>query len=534
MSQSVADFVDSVTACGLLADGELSAASASDADPGRFAADLVERGLLTRFQAKHVLAGKADLLKIDGYVLLDKIGEGGMGAVYRARHQQMDRIVALKTLKVGRSGKHRQGALDRFRREVKVAAKLVHPNIVTAFDAGVTDRFHYLVMEYVAGCDLGARVKQQGPIGWRVATEIIIQAARGIGHAHACGVIHRDIKPGNLLCDAAGCIKVLDLGLARLGLEETQEGEDQLTVAGQIMGTPDFMAPEQAIDATTCSVPADIYSLGCTLYAITTGGMMYAASSAIAKLMAHRNNPIPSLAVAPWDVPGSIDRAYQKMVAKNPTDRFQSMDEAIAAFEKALADIDSNVYGLQEPQNPPEMVQTALEFPGSCDASQSIPLGETPFSAVDDRSRASSTSRGSRSVAPKQQTTVSLSRTTSASLAATTTLGRSDSLIDAPTVASGSSSSLSMASLNEHARRKLTDPWHWARLIGGATALLLVALLIFAPGGSPEQTSDKTADQIIDAAPASSIPPSTNDQSPVRAPVPGQVIEVAPERSIEL
>ena len=177
---------------------------------------LVQSGKLTAYQAATISQGRPQSLILGEYVLLDVLGKGGMGVVFRARHRMMDRVVALKTLSVTAI---KPDTIQRFFREVKAAARLSHPNIVTAYDAGEQAGTHYLVMEYVVGRDLAAIVKEKGPLPLRQAIDYVQQTARGLEYAHKHGVVHRDVKPGNLLLDQEGVVKILDMGLARLNEE---------------------------------------------------------------------------------------------------------------------------------------------------------------------------------------------------------------------------------------------------------------------------------------------------------------------------
>ena len=201
-----------------------------------------------------------------------------MGTVFKARHRRMNRVVALKVLSRDTAGQ--SSFAQRFQREVETVAQLAHPNIVMAYDAGESENGLYLVMEFVDGHDLGSEVAQRGPLSAADAVECIIQAAGGLACAHDRGVVHRDVKPANLLRDAAGVVKVADLGLAQLNNPETNSVNASLTQAGSILGTVDYMAPEQALDAATVDHRVDIYSLGCTLFFLLTGRPMYSAELA--------------------------------------------------------------------------------------------------------------------------------------------------------------------------------------------------------------------------------------------------------------
>jgi serine/threonine protein kinase len=222
-------------------------------------------------------------------------------------------------------------ALRRFLREVEAAAKLRHPNVVATDDANEAKGTHFLVMEYVEGSDLSALIRKTGPMIVEQAVQCIIQAAKGLEYAHAQGVVHRDIKPANLLLDSNRKIKILDMGLARI--EGAIDGQTELTSTGAVMGTVDYMAPEQAISTRRADARSDIYSLGISLWYLLTGKCAYDGDSLMAKLLAHRDAPIPSLRSFNEVIPQAVDEVFRKMVAKQPADRYQSMTEVIRDLE---------------------------------------------------------------------------------------------------------------------------------------------------------------------------------------------------------
>ncbi|MCC9605787.1 protein kinase [Blastopirellula sp. JC732] len=308
----------------------------------QLAAILLEKDLLTRFQVRSISHGKTRGLKLDRYVILDKIGEGGMGQVYKARHSMMGRDVALKILP--RASTEKGNALDRFLQEMQVAAQLRHPNIVTAYDADEAEGLYFFVMEYVAGRDLNSVVRKSGPLSVAKAVDYIMQAAQGLQYAHGVGLVHRDIKPANLLLDDQGVVKILDMGIARLdsvaalegGNAEDEKEEDGLTRHGSIMGTVDFMAPEQAVDTKSVTSQADLYSLGCTLYFLLTGKPPFAGETLMQKLLGHREKSPPKLTDLRDDVPPQLEAIYQKCLAKLPEQRYASAAE-LAADLQALS-----------------------------------------------------------------------------------------------------------------------------------------------------------------------------------------------------
>ena len=300
---------------------------------------LVNRGRLTPYQAARIYAGQSRGLILGNYVILDQIGSGGMGAVFKAEHRRMRRPVVLKVLQPRNA--EAEVALKRFEREIVAAGQLSHPNIVTAFDAGVDADLHYLVMEYVEGCDLSSLVKREGPLGVERALDLIIQSARGLAYAHARGIVHRDVKPSNLLVDIEGTVRVLDLGLARLAWNPGQicSEEEPVTETNQIVGTVDYMSPEQADGSGQIDGRSDIYSLACTFYRLLTGQPPYSGDSLVAKLVAHRTAEIPLLREARDDVPEALDRVYQRMMSKRPEDRYPTMQAAIDVLSKCLDDL---------------------------------------------------------------------------------------------------------------------------------------------------------------------------------------------------
>ena len=333
---TLAEFAQQLEESGIVPPDKLKsllAARESLRTAGDLARELVKQNQLTRFQAQQAYDGKAKSLVMGNYTLLDKIGAGGMGQVYKARHRRMDRIVAVKMLPP--AVVKDTSAQARFQREVFAAAKLSHVNIVAAFDADLAGDAPFLVMEYVDGTDLAALVRRGGPLPIAKAVGCIVQTARGLDYAHKQGIVHRDIKPGNLLVDKAGRIKILDMGLARMqGPNQTLlETQAELTNAGTVVGTIDYMAPEQAVDSKLADHRSDIYSLGCTLYFLLSGKAVYDDDTVIGKLLAHREKPIPSLAGVQPQVPAALDEVFRRMVAKKPDDRFQSMGEVIAALQ---------------------------------------------------------------------------------------------------------------------------------------------------------------------------------------------------------
>jgi serine/threonine-protein kinase len=338
-------FLTQLRESGLLDPGQVDALSrlpeAADPDPHALARQVMQRGWLTRFQLTLIATGRAKELLIGPYLVLDRIGEGGMGQVYKARHRHMGRVVALKVI---RKEKLRSPeAVQRFYQEVQAAAQLHHPNIVLAYDAGPAGNGHYLSMEYVEGIDLSRLVKESGPLPVSQACDYVRQAALGLEHAHECGLVHRDIKPANLLVTRAAkpgassttgtgaVVKILDMGLARL--RTRGENEKALTQLGAVIGTPDYIAPEQALDSHAADIRADVYSLGCTLYYLLSGRPPFNGTSLTEILLKHQmEEPTPLEQLCP-DLPTGLPAVLGRLMAKRPSERFQTPGEVATALE---------------------------------------------------------------------------------------------------------------------------------------------------------------------------------------------------------
>jgi WD40 repeat protein len=272
------------------------------------------------------------LLRHPRYRVLGLIGAGGMGAVYKAEHRLMERLVALKVMT--RALVASEATVDRFRREVKAAARLAHPNIVAAYDAEQAGDLHFLVMEHVEGTDLARWLARHGPLPVEEACEYARQCAAGLQHAHEHGMIHRDVKPHNLMRTPGGTVKILDFGLARLAAEAGAVASG-VTGEGTLLGTVDYLAPEQADDARRADIRSDIYSLGCTLYHLLCGRPPFPKGSVVQKVMAHTEREPLSIRELRPDVPPRLARVVQRMMAKSPDDRYQTPDEvgdALAPF----------------------------------------------------------------------------------------------------------------------------------------------------------------------------------------------------------
>ena len=317
-------FRDTALASGLLTASQIEAAEAElqagagregagdDAARGRALADLlVTRGLLTPFQAEQMLVGRRKLT-LGQYKILDAIGQGGMGRVFRAEHVMMGREVAVKVLPREKSTPETEAA---FRREIRMLGRLDHENLVRALDAGHDGKVSYLVTELVDGLDLRKQVRRYGALDDSAAASVIAQAARGLAYAHAQGLVHRDVKPGNLLVTPDGRVKVLDVGLAGSALEE------ESTRLGRVVGTMDYMAPEQIRSPDDAGPAADIYGLGCTLYFALVGDVPFPGGTREEKARRHLSEPPPPIRrFAPRANP-RLCAVVEGMMRKDPAQR---------------------------------------------------------------------------------------------------------------------------------------------------------------------------------------------------------------------
>jgi serine/threonine-protein kinase len=341
-------FLANVRRSGLLTLEELAEAVARlpAGDRGRpVARALVELGLLTRFQATQLLAGRTSGFFLGQYRILDHIGQGGMGRVFKAEHRTLNRLVAIKVLAPRLLKTAR--AQELFRREVLAAGRLLHPNIVTAFDANQEGQRTYLVMEYVDGPNLHQLVRARGPLPIDQACEYVRQVSLGLHYAHQKGMVHRDVKPANLLLQTetlAGpggqaliipTVKISDFGLARLIEPGTKTGSDHGETATRrnvLMGTPDYVAPEQAQDVHRVDSRCDLYSLGCTFFHLLNGRVPFPGGHALEKLVRHATEDPPAIERLRPDVPPAVAVLVWRLMAKRPEDRPATAGEVAAAL----------------------------------------------------------------------------------------------------------------------------------------------------------------------------------------------------------
>lgn len=290
----------------------------------QLAAKLVDLGILTPYQSAQLQAGRTKL-NLGPYRVTDYIDKGGMGQVYMAEHEVMGRVVAVKVLPLDKST---PDAIENFRREIRTQAQLDHSHLVAAFDAGCDGRVHYLVTEYVPGTDLRRLVRTNGPLPMHQAAGIIMQASRGLAYAHQRGLIHRDVKPGNILVTPKGVAKVSDLGLAGF-----IHDADKDPLAFKIVGTPDYLPPERIENPRAATAVSDIYSLGCTIYYTVTGKVPFPGGNPREKARRHREE-------TPWhprrfnpDLTDEFVEIIEDMMAKDPAQRIQSAGEVAARLE---------------------------------------------------------------------------------------------------------------------------------------------------------------------------------------------------------
>ncbi|HMF14082.1 MAG TPA: serine/threonine-protein kinase, partial [Gemmataceae bacterium] len=368
---TAAELIADVRALGLLEPAQLDLAvqlSDQQSDSKTLARILAERRLLTPFQANLLLGGHGPELALGSYVVLARVGEGGMGQVFKARHRRLGHVVALKVLR--RDRLTNPAAVKRFEREVSAACQVEHPNIVRAFDAGVADGKMFLAMEYVEGIELDRLVKDQGPLQVAEACEYVRQTASGLAACHARGLIHRDVKPKNLLLTyqvgddgrRTPLVKILDLGLARVDAARTEPGMPRLTQLGKVIGTADYMPPEQARDSHQVDARADLYSLGCTLYYLLAGKPPFSGESKIEKIVSHQLEEAPPLERVRPDVTGELAVVVQKLMAKHPDDRYQTAAEVIEALEPFVA-VEVAVQEVALPAPPAEELPAAALEP---------------------------------------------------------------------------------------------------------------------------------------------------------------------------
>ena len=336
------------------------------AAPADVAASLIEKELLTRWQARRLLKRRWKDFFLGKYRLLDELGRGGMAVVYLARHETLRNLVAIKLL--ARSRAQKGSMSERFLREARAAAQISHPNIVRVFDVDVEEERRYLVMEFVQGCSLQDLVERQGPLSFRQAAEFTRQAAAGLARAHESGLVHRDIKPANLLVEEAGTVKITDFGLARV--ESSQEDGSLTMEHGEtVLGTADYIAPEQAINSHRIDARADQYCLGYSLYFMLTGQPPFPSGAIVERLTKHCTVDPPGVATFRPDAPQGLLGILHRLTRKKPHQRYPSMTDVADALSRWLSEDGAGGRGRSRPQATiPASSQTArTSSPSSAD-----------------------------------------------------------------------------------------------------------------------------------------------------------------------
>jgi serine/threonine protein kinase len=307
--------------------------------PEQVANKLYQDGYLSYFQSKQLLAGRWRRFIIGKkYRLIELVGQGGMGAVYLCEHLSLKRPVAIKVMPEEKV--KTPGALERFQREARAIAQLDHNNIVRAFDMGCDEGVHFMVMEYVDGVNLERLVtKHYKNVGLPLsrAVHYVIETALALQHAHEIGWVHRDIKPANILVDRIGCVKLLDLGLSRLFEGDT----DQLTKKfdeGTVLGTADYIAPEQALNVSAADIRSDLYGLGCTFYFLLAGHPPFNTGSVAQKLVWHQTKYPDHIHTVRPDIPEEINQIIFRMIAKKPDDRFPEPMDVVNELSRFLTE----------------------------------------------------------------------------------------------------------------------------------------------------------------------------------------------------
>jgi serine/threonine protein kinase len=343
------DFLSLVLQSGLVRPGRLDAYmrqswQTSPETPAESASALVRAGHLTEFQSEQLLQGRSKGFLLGKYLILERVGASRMSTVFLCKQQSMNRVVCVKILSQARAAK--PALLQRFCREARAAASLDHPNIVRAHDFEENERGYLLVMEFIDGTNLENLVEKHGPLSPLRASHYIYQAALGLHHAHERGLVHRDVNPRNFVVDRSGTVKVLDLGLALI----TEDDEAMLTCA--VIGSVDYLAPEQSVDSHSVDARADVYGLGATFWFLMTGKPPFSGESVIERVQAHRKRMLPDLCSLCPDAPEGLNAMLAGMMAKDPNDRYASMAEVAEALAPFI----------QQPIAPP----SEKELPSFC------------------------------------------------------------------------------------------------------------------------------------------------------------------------
>ncbi len=324
-SHKVDAFLQTIARSGLISDKRLQTAIESASDETRQRADmlaehLTRQGVLSAFQASKLLQGIDRGLVLGPFHILTPVGRGGMGAVYLARDTRNQRLIALKVLPPQRY-RQEERQLARFRREMDICTKVSHPYLTRTFESGVLNNVYYIAMEYVPGVTLRRKVADSGPLPVSRCARLFAQVCAALGYAHSQGLIHRDLKPANIMITPNGHAKVLDLGFALIEGEELPADKTIIGGQGYVVGTMDFVAPEQVADATGVDGRADLYSMGCTLFYALTGQVPFPGGTSQQKLRKHLNELPPIISDLNPTVPAGFVKLIEQLMAKNPSER---------------------------------------------------------------------------------------------------------------------------------------------------------------------------------------------------------------------
>jgi serine/threonine-protein kinase len=313
--------------------------------------ECVYRGWFTPFQAKRLLHGRGRELLVGSYVLQEPLGEGGMGQVFLCRNWKLETLAAVKVIR--RTRVDDPAAVERFLREVRALGAIRHPHIVHALDAGLEHGRLYCAMEYVPGTDLAHLLLERGALAIDTACRYVAQLAQGLWHISSMGLVHRDVKPGNILVTEDGsAVKLVDLGLARFDHPNWDESAGDLTQVGIMIGTPDYVSPEQIRDSRSVDIRSDLYSLGCTFYHMLTGRSPFDGPDIRDKLYLHQATEPAPVEHLRSDVPAGVAAVVRKLMAKKPRDRYQDPGELAATLRPYLLHLGETMTDAVAPTSP--------------------------------------------------------------------------------------------------------------------------------------------------------------------------------------